>query len=109
MKKLIITLAGLAIAGISLTACGSTTTVTRNAPGPVVTKTVTNTKIVIKTVKVKVTVTAQAPGNAPAGAEPTTPAFTCTIMSGSDNATGLEARVWGFGPPTYSGPIYISF
>ena len=30
-------------------------------------------------------------------------------MSGSDNATGLEARVWGFGPPTYSGPIYISF
>jgi hypothetical protein len=48
MKRLIIPLAGLAIAGLSLTACGSTTTVTRNVPGPVVTKTVTKTQIVIK-------------------------------------------------------------
>ena len=30
-------------------------------------------------------------------------------MGDMGGATGLEARVWGFGPPAYSGPVYISF
>jgi hypothetical protein len=113
MKKLIITFAGLAIAGLSLTACGSTTTVTRNVPGPVVTKTVPGpvvTKTVIKTVKVKVTAAAPAAAAAvPAPIKSTAPAvpFTCAVMSGMGGATNLEARVWG--PETYSGPIFISF
>lgn len=103
MKKLI-TFAGLAIAGISLTACGSTTTVTRNVPGPVVTK----TDIVIKTVKVKTTVTAPAAAAAAAPIASTAPAaFTCTVMSGTGGATGMEARIWG--PLKYQGPISISF
>lgn len=108
MKRLIIPLAGLAIAGLSLTACGSTTTVTRNVPGPVVTKTVTKTQIVIKTVKVKTTVTAPAAAAVPAPAASTAPAaFTCAVMSGAGGATGLEARVWG--PLNYQGSIAISF
>jgi hypothetical protein len=35
--------------------------------------------------------------------------FTCTVMSGSGTSTGLEARVWGYGPPLYSGEVYVSF
>jgi hypothetical protein len=101
-------IAGLAIAGLSLTACGSTQTITRNVPGPVVTRTVTRTKIVIKAVKVKTTVTAPAPAPAPAPAASAAPAaFRCTVMGGADDATGLEARIWG--PLSYQGPVSISF
>ena len=102
-----------AAALLALTGCGTATPHAQAVPVKTVTKIITRTITVkvpgpIKTVEVTVTASPAA-GAVPAPTAPTAPAFTCTVMSGMGGATGLEARVWGFGPPTYTGPVYISF